>query len=76
MKQIVKCPACGAVDFDLAHYESMMVLRTDCALFTLRCPHCGTAVSSVCPIPASLREDVENAAIAVDAGMGKSASGK
>ena len=48
----------------------MMVLRPDMALFTLACPHCGTRLSSLLPIPASLREEVEFAAIELGAGMG------
>lgn len=67
---IVTCPACGSTDFDLAAYDSMMVLGRDLALFTLTCPVCGTHVSSVCTIPAALRPDVEAAARALGAGMG------
>lgn len=48
----------------------MMVLGRDLALFTLTCPLCGTHVSSVCAIPASLRPDVEAAARELGAGMG------
>lgn len=66
----VVCPACGASDLDLCCYDSMMVLRADTALFTLHCPHCGSAVSSVHAIPDQLREEVRFAAIEVGAGMG------
>ena len=64
------CPACGATDLDVCEYDSMMVLRKDTALFSLHCPHCGSAVSSVHAIPAQLREERKFAAIEVGAGMG------
>lgn len=67
----ITCPACGAHDLDVGHYESMMVLKTDVALFTLRCPHCSTVVSSVSTIPPHLREEVWFAAIELGAGMGR-----
>lgn len=71
MGEIMQCPVCGATGFDLAHYESMMVLRVDTALFTLRCPACGAGVSSVANIPSFLREEVRFAALEVGAGMGR-----
>ena len=71
MGTAVTCPACGAQDFDLSRYESMMVLSSKFALFTLRCPHCATKVSSVCAIPGCLRPDVEAAANKLDCGMGR-----
>lgn len=71
MAAVVKCPSCGTTDFNLRQYESMMVLSSQLALFALRCPRCGTVVSSVCSIPAELREDVALAALEVDAGMGR-----
>lgn len=71
MGREVTCPACGATGLDVCDYDSMMVLRADVALFTLPCPACGTAVSSVQPIPPRLREEVQFAAIEVGAGMGK-----
>lgn len=74
MDAVVKCPACGAVGFDLSSYESMMVLTSDYALFTLRCPHCNTKVSNVCAIPPKLRYDVEAAASKLHCGMGREAS--
>lgn len=49
-------------------YDSMMVLSQKLALFTLRCPSCGSRVSTVQPIPAELREVVQFAAIEVNAG--------
>ncbi|MEG0072462.1 MAG: UDP-N-acetylmuramoylalanyl-D-glutamate--2,6-diaminopimelate ligase [Raoultibacter sp.] len=70
MGEIMQCPECGTTGFDLAHYESMMVLRADKALFTLRCPVCGTHVSSLATIPTFLREEVRFAAIELGAGMG------
>ncbi len=71
MGTIVTCPACGAQDFDLSSYESMMVLSEKFALFTLPCPHCATKVSSICAIPRSLRADIETAACRLDCGMGR-----
>ena len=71
MSRSVVCPACGASDLDVCRYDAMMVLRADFALFTLRCPQCGTAVSSMQHIPLQLRDEVRFAAIEVGAGMGR-----
>lgn len=65
------CPACGARDLDLRSFDSMMVLSADLALFTLACPHCGTTVSAMQPIPSALRDEVDFAAIRIGAGMGE-----
>lgn len=65
----IVCPACGARDLDLCQFDSMMVLKSDFALFSLRCPHCGTAISAAHCIPESLKEEVHFAAIETDAGM-------
>ena len=62
--------ACGAVGLDVCRYESMMVVRADLAMFTLRCPHCKATVSSMQPIPPQLYEEVRFAALEVGAGMG------
>ena len=70
MRPSLVCPACGAGDLDVRSYEAMMVLRPDMALFTLACPHCGTRLSSLQSIPASLRDEVTFAAIELGAGMG------
>ncbi|HIR00673.1 MAG TPA: UDP-N-acetylmuramoylalanyl-D-glutamate--2,6-diaminopimelate ligase [Candidatus Aveggerthella stercoripullorum] len=70
MGKILKCPNCGETRFNLTDYDSMMVLRADVALFTLRCPGCGAHVSSLANIPADLREEVRFAAIETGAGMG------
>lgn len=67
----ITCPVCGALDLSVDQYESMMVLKADVALFTLRCPHCSTMVSSVNMIPLHLREEVWFAAIELGAGMGR-----
>lgn len=67
----LRCPACGEKDLDVCNYESMMVLRNDIALFTLRCPKCAARISSVQTIPLALREEVRFAAIEVGAGMGR-----
>lgn len=71
MAHSLTCPTCKASDLDLCRYDSMMVLRKDIALFTLHCPHCGTVVSGVQPIPLQLREEVRFAALEVGAGMGR-----
>lgn len=65
------CPACRARNLDLRTYDSMMVLHADLALFTLRCPSCSTVFSTLQPIPASLRDEVDFAAIEVGAKMGR-----
>lgn len=67
----VKCPACGSRSLDVKCYRSLMVLSPKRALFTLRCPSCGTVVSTLQPIPAELREEIRFAAIEVGAGMGQ-----
>lgn len=71
MSQCVTCPGCGATDLDVCDYESMMVLREDLALFSLRCPVCGAKLSSMQRIPQRLSEEVRFAAIEVGAGMGR-----
>lgn len=71
MSQGLNCPTCKASDLDVCCYDSMMVLRKDLALFTMRCPHCGTVVSGVQTIPLQLREEVRFAALEVGAGMGR-----
>ena len=70
MKVTVKCPTCQATDLDVRAYDSMMVLRPNLALFSLACPHCAATVSAIQPIPPSLREEVQFAAIELGAGMG------
>ena len=70
MTRPVNCPACGAADLDVCRYDSMMVLRSDLAFFTLRCPQCGTKVSALQPIPLALREEIRFAAIEVGCGHG------
>ncbi|WP_428422131.1 UDP-N-acetylmuramoylalanyl-D-glutamate--2,6-diaminopimelate ligase [Paraeggerthella hominis] len=71
MSRSAICPACGANDLDVCRYDAMMVLRTDLALFALRCPHCDASVSIVHSIPPQLRDEVRFAAIEVGAGMGQ-----
>ena len=70
MGAMVTCPACGAGDLDVRTFDSMMVLRPNLALFSLACPHCAATVSAIQPIPSSLREEVQFAAIELGAGMG------
>ena len=71
MSQPVVCPACGASDLDVCRYDSMMVVRADLAMFTLRCPACGAKVSSMQTIPSQLYEEGRFAAIEVGAGRGQ-----
>lgn len=66
----MKCPSCGSDGLDVHDYESMIVVTSDHALFTVRCS-CGARVSSLRMIPPDMREDVQFAAIEVGAGMGR-----
>ena len=66
----VKCPGCGASDLDVVSYDSMMVLRSDVALFSLTCPPCAVRLSVMQPSPPARREEVLFAAIELGAGMG------
>lgn len=70
MAASMTCPNCGSDTLDVHDYESMIVVRSDCALFTVRCT-CGARVSSLRAIPADMHEDVQFAAIEVGAGMGR-----
>lgn len=70
MGTVVICPACGAKEFDLHRYDSMMLLSEQLALFTLECPVCQTVVSSVCVVPEDMTEEVARAAEQMGAGMG------
>ncbi len=74
MPHVLTCPSCGAHDLDLCDYESMMVLRSDIALFTLKCKYCANRVSSLQPIPECLRDEVRFAAREIGAGMGANSS--
>ena len=67
------CPRCAAKALDVYDYESMIVISSAHAMFTMRCPECGTLASSVQVIPRELREQVRYAAIEVGAGMGREA---
>ena len=71
MVRTLSCPMCGQSDLDVCRYDSMMVLRSDVAMFTVTCPRCGASVSSVQTIPLALCEEVRFAAIEVGAGMGR-----
>ena len=71
MGKNLTCPACRASDVDVRHYDSMMVLSEDVALFSVVCPHCGAVASGVRPIPRELRDEVFTAALEVGAGMGR-----
>ncbi|MDO4290457.1 MAG: UDP-N-acetylmuramoylalanyl-D-glutamate--2,6-diaminopimelate ligase [Eggerthellaceae bacterium] len=67
---VLACPSCGERNLDLRAYDSLMVLRSDLAFFSLRCPRCSKKISTLQPIPSALREEVRFAAIEVGAGMG------
>lgn len=73
MTPALDCPRCGAHDLSLEQYESMMVVASDYALFTVRCPHCDARISGLRTIPATMRDTVWYAAIEVGAGMGRDA---
>ena len=68
---LLTCPQCDACAFDLRSFDSMMVLSADLALFSLTCPSCGARISALQPIPPSLRDEVDFAAIRIGAGMGE-----
>lgn len=70
MTQTVTCPSCGTRGIDVCSYASMMVVKSDLALFKVECPACHTMISSLQSIPLQLRESVRSAALSVDAGMG------
>ena len=72
MADFVNCPQCGSGALNLHHYESMIVVTPEHALFTMRCPQCDATVSSLRPIPQDMRDEVQFAAIEVGAGMGRS----
>lgn len=71
MNQNATCPACKATDLDICHYDTMMVLSADLALFTLHCPYCGTSITSMRHIPSQLQNEICFAAQEVGAGMGR-----
>lgn len=73
MGTIVKCARCSSTEFDLHDFETMMVLCEQLALFTLRCPYCGSHVAAVCVIPEDMLPMVRSAALEVGAGMGHEA---
>lgn len=64
------CPYCAGSQLSLLNYESLMVLRKDVGLFSLRCPACGNKTTLLRRIPSSLHEEIEFAAIEMGAGMG------
>lgn len=69
MERLLDCPTCEEPTIDLTAYRSMIVVAKDCALFTVKCPRCGTVVSSVHSIPSALQDEVVFAAAQVGAGM-------
>ena len=71
MGTVVKCPACGSMEFDLKHYDSILVLSSELALFSLHCPVCAMGVTSVCVIPPELMPEVSEVAARIGAGMGR-----
>lgn len=71
-KDYIICPACHARRLDLVNYETLMVLRRDYGMFTLRCPNCSNKISVLKPIPHELYDEVDFAAIEMGAGMGRS----
>ncbi len=72
MEMRLECPHCGSATIDLHDYESMIVITTEYALFSVHCPVCGNRISCVRPIPEDMHDEVLYAAIEVGAGMGLS----
>lgn len=70
MNTIIHCTACNA-ELEIENYLSMMVVSHRSAMFTVKCPECGTVVPSFRLIPDSLRPQVEKAALELHAGMGR-----
>ena len=71
MHRKIQCPTCGFDALDVTTFDSAMVLSADLGFFTLRCPSCGALVSTISAIPAALEEEIQFAAIQVDARMGQ-----
>lgn len=67
MVQTLACPSCSASHLDVRSSDSVMALKADLALFTLRCPTCGTRISSIQPIPDNLRAELRAAAVELGA---------
>lgn len=65
----IACPTCRESTLDVTRFDSLMALKSDVALFSLRCPACGAKVSTIQSIPLSLRGQVAEAAAKVHAGM-------
>lgn len=65
------CPSCHAQTISVLDYESLMALKRNLALFTVRCPRCGTKISMIRPIPPILRNEMNLAAAEAGAGMGR-----
>lgn len=70
MAPVLTCSGCGSRVLDIRTFDTMMVLRPDLALFTVRCDNCGARTSSIQSIPADLLDEVRSAAVEVRAGMG------
>lgn len=71
MNASLNCPSCGTINLDLHKFESMMVVTSSCALFTVCCPTCGAHVAGLRTIPEDMHDEVQFAAIEVGAGMGR-----
>ena len=63
----MECPACSASRLDVRECESMMALRGNLALFTMRCPTCSARISTIQPIPIEMRGEFIAAARKVGA---------
>ncbi len=71
MSDCVKCPHCAASGLSLHDYESVMVLDSNLAVFTLVCPSCKSTIAAIRGIPRELRPLIRSAAREVGAGMGQ-----
>ena len=67
MVQSLACPACSASRLDMRDCESMMALRGNLALFSVRCPTCSARISTIQPIPVEMRGEFMAAAKKVGA---------
>lgn len=71
MTTFVSCPACQFERVSVCSYDSMMMLKADTALFSLRCPECGARISTLQTIPDQLHDEIVLAAAESGAGMGR-----
>lgn len=64
------CPHCAGSRLNMLDFESLMVLRPDLGMFTIKCPSCLQKTSMLRPIPQCMSAEIEKAAEETGAGMG------